>query len=135
MVVRLGRTDVKSANDRYANLETNYLLQRLESYDGIVIVTTNLGAQIDPAFRRRMDVVVRFHLPDAEQRWRLWQLHLQADHLVDGVTLEEASVRYPLTGGQIRNAALYAALGALARGGRESVVIHLLRHARPRRSG
>jgi hypothetical protein len=112
------RTDVRSSNDRYSNLETNYLLQRLESYDGIVIVTTNLGAQIDPAFRRRMDVVARFHLPDAEQRWRLWQLHLPAGHTVDSAALEEASVRYALSGGQIRNAALYAALAALARGGR-----------------
>jgi hypothetical protein len=112
------RTDVKSSNDRYANLETNYLLQRLDNYDGIVIVTTNLGGQIDPAFRRRMDVVARFHLPDPEQRWRLWQLHLPAGHAVDGAVLEEASVRYALTGGQIRNAALYATLAALARGGR-----------------
>jgi hypothetical protein len=109
------RTDVRSANDRYANLETNYLLQRLETYDGIVIVTTNLGAQIDPAFRRRMDIVTRFHLPDAEQRWRLWQLHLPADHVLDAATLEEVSLRYALTGGQVRNAALYAAVGAIAR--------------------
>ena len=112
------RTDVKSANDRYANLETNYLLQRLESFDGIVIVTTNLGAQVDPAFRRRMDVVVRFHLSDAEQRWRRWQRNLSPVFPVDEVTLEEASVRYTLTGGQIRNAALYAALAALPRDGR-----------------
>ena len=81
------RTEVRSSNDRYANLETNYLLQRLETYDGIAIVTTNLGAQIDPAFRRRMDVVARFHLPDAEQRWRLWQIHLRREHQVDAASL------------------------------------------------
>ena len=57
------RTNVKSANDRYANLETNYLLQRLEHYSGIVVVTTNAGHAIDSAFRRRMDSVVKFHLP------------------------------------------------------------------------
>ena len=112
------RTDVRSSNDRYANLETNYLLQRLESYDGIVIVTTNLGAHIDPAFRRRMDVVARFHLPDAEQRWRLWQLHLPSVHGIAAAAVEEVAVRYALSGGQIRNAALYAALVALERGGR-----------------
>ncbi len=112
------RTDVRSSNDRYANLETNYLLQRLETYDGICIVTTNLGAHIDPAFRRRMDVVARFHLPDAEQRWRLWRLHLPPDHIVDDGTIEEISLRYALSGGQVRNAALYAALSALGRGGR-----------------
>ncbi len=112
------RTDVRSSNDRYANLETNYLLQRLETYDGICIVTTNLGAHIDPAFRRRMDVVARFHLPDAQQRWRLWRLHLPADHAVDAGTIEEISLRYALSGGQVRNAALYAALSAIGRGGR-----------------
>jgi ATPase family associated with various cellular activities (AAA) len=112
------RTDVRSSNDRYANLETNYLLQRLETYDGICIVTTNLGAHIDPAFRRRMDVVARFHLPDAEQRWRLWQLHLPADHALDPGTLEEVALRYSFSGGQVRNAALYAALSAIGRGGR-----------------
>jgi hypothetical protein len=112
------RTDVRSSNDRYANLETNYLLQRLETYDGICIITTNLGAQIDPAFRRRMDVVARFHLPDAEQRWRLWHLHLPPEHAVDPEALEEASVRYALSGGQVRNAALYAVMSALNRGGR-----------------
>ena len=52
------RTEVKSANDRYANLETNFLLQRLEHYQGIVIITTNLSENIDQAFQRRMDVVV-----------------------------------------------------------------------------
>lgn len=112
------RTDIKSSNDRYANLETNYLLQRLETYDGIVIITTNLGAQIDPAFRRRMDVVVKFHLPDAEQRWRLWQLHLPKEHAVDPGTIEEVALRHAMTGGQIRNAMVHAALSALSRGGR-----------------
>jgi hypothetical protein len=111
------RTDVRSANDRYANLETNYLLQRLETYDGICIVTTNLGAQIDPAFRRRMDVVTRFHLPDPEQRWRLWNLHLPPEHRLERETIEEAALRYSLSGGQIRNAALYAALSAIGRQG------------------
>jgi SpoVK/Ycf46/Vps4 family AAA+-type ATPase len=112
------RTDVRSSNDRYANLETSYLLQRLETYDGICLITTNLGAQIDPAFRRRMDVVARFHLPDAEQRWRLWHLHLPRDHALDAATLEEAAIRYALSGGQVRNAALYSALTAIGRAGR-----------------
>lgn len=112
------RTDVRSANDRYANVETNYLLQRLETYDGIVIITTNLGAQIDPAFRRRMDAVVKFHLPDAEQRWQLWHLHLPKGHAVDGGAIEEIALRHAMSGGQIRNATVHAALSALSRGGR-----------------
>jgi ATPase family protein associated with various cellular activities (AAA) len=109
------RTDVRTANDRYANLETNYLLQRLETYQGIVIVTTNLGAQIDPGFRRRMDVVVKFSAPDAEARWLLWQLHLPPQHVVDDDALQRFAARYQLTGGQIRNAAIYANLQAVHR--------------------
>jgi hypothetical protein len=110
------RTDVKSANDRYANLETNYLLQRLEHYTGIVFITTNAGQSIDSAFRRRMDSVVRFHLPDAEERWQLWLVHLPAGHRVSAEVLEEMALRYQLTGGQIRNACIRAALAALKRG-------------------
>ena len=76
------RTDVKSSNDRYANLETNYLLQRLESYQGIVLVTTNAAQNIDSAFQRRMDVVVNFVPPAVDDRWAIWQLHLPADNAV-----------------------------------------------------
>jgi histone H3/H4 len=110
------RTDVKSANDRYANLETNYLLQRLEHYTGIVVVTTNAGQAIDSAFRRRMDAVVKFHLPDAAERWRLWQAHLPLGHDVDPLALEEIAQRYQLTGGQIRNVCVNAALASLSLG-------------------
>ena len=108
------RTDVKSANDRYGNLETNYLLQRLENYTGIFFVTTN-GA-IDSAFRRRMDSVVKFHLPDAAERWRLWQVHLPPGHAVESSALEEVALRYELTGGQIRNVCVHSALLMLDRG-------------------
>ncbi len=111
------RTDVRTSNDRYANLETNYLLQRLETYQGIVVITTNLGGQIDPAFRRRMDVVVKFPVPDAEARWLLWQLHLPPGHAVDEQLLEATASRHQLSGGQIRNAAVYANLLALDDGG------------------
>jgi len=107
------RTDVRTSNDRYANLETNYLLQRLETYQGIVVVTTNLGGQVDPAFRRRMDAVVKFPVPDAEARWLLWRLHLPPGHAIDEETLESIASRHQLSGGQIRNAAVYANLLAL----------------------
>jgi hypothetical protein len=110
------RTDVKSSNDRYANLETNYLLQRLEHYTGIVVVTTNAGQSIDSAFRRRMDSVVKFHLPDASERWHLWRVHLPVDHAVESNALEEIALRYELTGGQIRNVCVNAALAALSAG-------------------
>jgi hypothetical protein len=107
------RTEVKSANDRYANLETNYLLQRLEHYDGVVVVTTNLGENVDPAFQRRMDLVVDFLPPRPEERRRLWDLHLPARHRVDEAFLEAVSGQCVLTGGQIRNAAQLATLLAL----------------------
>jgi hypothetical protein len=107
------RTEVKSANDRYANLETDYLLQKLENYQGIVVVTTNAGENIDRAFQRRMDVVVNFISPRPEERWQIWQLHLPLEHGVDQTYLEEVAIRCAITGGQIRNAALHATLLAL----------------------
>lgn len=111
------RTDVQTSNDRYANLETNFLLQRLESYEGILVVTTNTGDRIDPAFRRRLDVVVEFRAPDAAERWSIWQLHLPPEHAADDGYLDEVAARCQLTGGQIRNAVLHASLLALEDGG------------------
>ena len=111
------RTEVKSANDRYANLETNYLLQRLENYQGIVVVTTNAGQYIDKAFQRRMDVVVNFVPPKVHERRAIWQLHLPQNHAVDRAYLEEVITQCAVTGGQIRNAALHATLLAVDDGG------------------
>src|SRR5262249_44228161 len=112
------RTDVQNANDRYANLETNFLLQRFESYEGILLVTTNASSgHIDSAFERRMDVTVEFHAPDAEERWALWNLHLPQTREVSEEFLAEVASRCEFTGGQIRNATLHAALLALDDGG------------------
>jgi hypothetical protein len=107
------RTDVQTSNDRYANLETNFLLHRLESYEGILVVTTNAGERIDAAFRRRLDVVVDFRVPDAAERWAIWRLHLPPDDAVGGDFLDELAARCQLTGGQIRNAVLHASVLAL----------------------
>ncbi len=112
------RTEVKTANDRYANMETDYLLQKLENYQGIVVITTNAEENIDSAFQRRMDVVVSFIPPREQERLRIWQLHLPDDHEVDYGSLEEAAVRCKMTGGQIRNAGLHASLLALDEGER-----------------
>jgi AAA+ superfamily predicted ATPase len=111
------RTDVRNANDRYANLETNFLLQRLEAFEGVIVVTTNTGDRLDPAFRRRIDVVVEFRAPDAMERWSLWQLHLPRTHMIEPGFLDELAGRCALTGGQIRNATLHAELLALEHGG------------------
>ncbi len=110
------RTNVQTSNDRYANLETNYLLQRLEAFEGILIVTTNAAERIDSAFQRRMDVLVEFRPPEAGERWAIWQSHLPATHAVEPALLREAAARCALTGGQIRNAVLHAALLAATDG-------------------
>jgi hypothetical protein len=89
------RTDVRSANDRYANLETNYLLQRLEHYQGIVLVTTNAAQSIDRAFQRRMDVTVNFSFPQAGERLLIWRLHLPGGHAVPESYLQELAGRCP----------------------------------------
>lgn len=107
------RTDVGSANDRYANLETNYLLQRLESFEGILIVTTNASDRVDSAFQRRMDTVIEFAAPEAEERRQIWNLHLPENNEIDRKLFEETVQRCKLTGGQIRNIALHAASLAL----------------------
>lgn len=111
-----GRTNVSSSTDRYANLETNYLLQRLEVYAGILIVTTNAPERIDSAFARRMDVTLEFPLPDADTRFDLWVAHLAAGNAVSDARLDEVALRCALSGGQIRNAALHATLLALQQG-------------------
>lgn len=112
------RTEVRNANDRYANLETNYLLQRLENYEGIVFITTNAGNRIDTAFTRRLDVIIDFAPPDAPERWLIWQSHLPREDSVSQDYLQEVASRCSMTGGQIRNAALHATLLALGEGGK-----------------
>ncbi len=111
------RTSVQSSNDRYANLETNYLLQRLEEFEGVLIVTTNASARIDSAFQRRMDIVVEFRPPEVAERWAIWQLHLPKQHKIEPVLLREVAARCILSGGQIRNAVLHASLLSLNSGG------------------
>ena len=123
------RTGVQNANDRYANLETNYLLQRLERYDGVLVVTTNAAELIDGAFARRMDATLDFAAPDAPTRHRLWCAHLQPGHRIDAAALQEVALRCALTGGQIRNAALHVALLALE-GGRAAAMEDLARALR-----
>lgn len=111
-----GRTGVANATDRYANLETNFLLQRLEAYAGVLLITTNAADRIDGAFARRLDVTVEFPLPDAATRLDLWQAHLGPGHALADAWLERVARRCALAGGQIRNAALHATLLAIDRG-------------------
>ena len=111
------RTEVSDAHDRYANIETAYLLQRLERFEGVAILATNLRGNLDAAFLRRIDVIVAFAVPDAGMRARLWRLHLpQGAPLAPDVALGALADAYALSGAQIRNAALGAAYLAAAEG-------------------
>ncbi|MCW5808464.1 MAG: ATP-binding protein [Deltaproteobacteria bacterium] len=104
------RTKVQSSVDRYANLEVNYLLQRLDTFEGIAILTTNFGSAIDPAFSRRLTMRVTFPFPDDETREKLWRAHLPAAVPTAGkLDLGALARRFKLSGGYIRNAALRAA--------------------------
>jgi SpoVK/Ycf46/Vps4 family AAA+-type ATPase len=104
------RTEVRSSNDRYANLEVNYLLQRLDSFEGIAILTTNFGTSIDPAFKRRLSMRLCFPFPDEDLRAQLWAAHVTPQIPTAG-KLDFAALarRFPLSGGYIRNSALRAA--------------------------
>ena len=104
------RTDVKSSNDRYANLETNYLLQRLETFTGICLLTSNHESNIDPAFQRRLSLHLRFDVPDEAEREALWRAMLPAAAPVaPGIDFAGLARRFEMTGGYIRNACLRAA--------------------------
>lgn len=111
------RTDTQDAQDRYANLETAYLLQRLERYEGVAVLTTNLRSQLDAAFSRRFEFIVEFPEPEVRVRQALWRLHLpEQAPLAADVDLAELADWYPLSGAQIKNAALAAAFLAAAEG-------------------
>ncbi|ABC63966.1 ATP-binding protein [Erythrobacter litoralis] len=107
------RTDVGSATDRYANMETNFLLQRLEDFRGIILVTTNDGERIDKAFRRRMDAIIPFRLPDQLRRQEILMRQL-GEHDLSQAMIDEVACRCNFTGGQIHNVVLHARLLALA---------------------
>jgi len=109
------RTDVSSSNDRYANLETNFLLQRIESFDGILVVTSNDADRIDPAFSRRMDAVLTFHAPDEIRRHDILR-QLLGEHQAPASLLHDIACRCALSGGQLRNIALHARLLAFDAG-------------------
>lgn len=124
------RTEIKDAHDRYANLETAYLLQRLDHFDGLTVLATNLSHNVDPAFARRMDFVVEFPLPDLRGRQDLWALHLPSDVIDDDVDLDMLARLYPIPGGWIRNAAVGAAFlaaGTHSRIGQQHLVTAIRR--------
>ncbi|MCX3059540.1 ATP-binding protein, partial [Streptomyces beihaiensis] len=104
------RSEVKDAHDRHANIESAYLLQRMESFDGIAVLTTNLRANLDEAFTRRLDVVADFPVPDPAQRLALWERCL-GERLprAEDLDLAFCADRFELAGGSIRACAVTAA--------------------------
>ncbi|HET7505128.1 MAG TPA: ATP-binding protein [Kofleriaceae bacterium] len=112
------RTELKTAQDRFANLEVNYILQRMESFDGVSVLTTNAESSIDPALQRRLNFRIRFPEPEPDERARLWrQLLPPQAGLHDGVDFHALAERFDMTGGYIKNAVVRAAVIA-ARAGR-----------------
>lgn len=111
------RTDVKDSKDRHANQEVSYLLQRIEDYQGLTILATNLKENIDSAFTRRFQNSVEFPVPAPEERLRLWKKGFpQAVQLEETINLPALSKKYELAGGAINNAIAYACLETLHRG-------------------
>ncbi|MER5561280.1 ATP-binding protein [Streptomyces sp. NPDC002506] len=109
------RGEVKSSNDRHANMQSGYLLQRLEAFDGLAVLTTNLRSNIDAAFTRRFDEVVHFESPGPEVRSRLWRSMLGTAAPEDAC-LEALAEHYDLAGGSIRACVESAAFAAAAAG-------------------
>lgn len=112
------RTDVTRAQDRYANLETNLLLQLMESFSGVVLLTTNLKQNIDQAFLRRIMFKVYFETPEPKERERIWRSIMPAEEFAEGIDFPRLAKTFELTGGSIRAAALRAAYRAAAAGSR-----------------
>lgn len=125
------RTKVRDSHDRFANLEVNYLLQRIESFGGVAILTTNFRTSIDPALSRRLAAHIVFRAPDMQERARLWRNMLPARAAVEQpIDFAELARAFPeMTGGNIRNAVLAAAFLAAADGSRLGFR-HLLAAAR-----
>ena len=122
------RSEVKDSHDRYANIEVSYLLQEMEAYRGLAILTTNMKNALDPAFLRRIRFVVQFPFPDAPDRAEIWRRIFPAETPTEHLEIEKLA-RLNVAGGNIRNIALNAAF--LAAGAGEPVRMnHLLRAAR-----
>ncbi|HEY6569136.1 MAG TPA: ATP-binding protein [Candidatus Limnocylindrales bacterium] len=109
------RSEVKDARDRYANVEVAYLLQRMERFDGVAILTTNLRSNVDEAFVRRLDAIIDFPMPEEEHRRLLWERNLAPELPVqDGIDLDFLARRFKISGGNIRNVCVTAAYLAAA---------------------
>lgn len=122
------RTEVKSSNDRYGNLAVNYLLQRLEQYTGVAILTTNKDAALDEALQRRLSLHLHMDIPEADERERLWLSFMpKKAPVVDGIDIRALAEEFELSGGYIKNAAVRAAF--LAANAGTKITMPVLRRA------
>ena len=109
------RSEVKDARDRYANVEVAYLLQRMERFDGLAILTTNLRANVDEAFVRRLDAIIDFPMPEEDHRRHMWARNLTSTlPVAEGIDLDFLARQFRISGGNIRNIAVTAAYLAAA---------------------
>jgi AAA+ superfamily predicted ATPase len=110
------RTQVRDAHDRYANQEVSFLLQRVETYNGLVILASNLASHVDEAFARRFEHLVHFPMPRSNERLLIWRKGLPASATLEpGTDLAQIATRYELSGGMIMNVIRYASLHAISR--------------------
>jgi len=126
------RGEVKDSHDRYANIEVSYLLQRMEAYRGLAILTTNLKSALDAAFHRRLRFIVRFPFPDEAQREAIWRRAFPDATPLDDIDYGRLA-QLQVSGGAARNIALNAAFLA-AEAGENLGMAHLLRAARADRA-
>jgi SpoVK/Ycf46/Vps4 family AAA+-type ATPase len=112
------RTEVSDSHDRYANIETSYLLQKMEEYEGVVILATNLRENMDEAFTRRIRFIVEFPFPDEVSRLKIWQTHFPKEApLTEDIDYKYLSKQFQIAGGNIKNIVLNAAFLAAENGG------------------
>ena len=124
------RSEVRDSHDRYANIEVSYLLQKMEEYEGVAILATNLRQHMDESFVRRLAFAIHFPSPDEESRRRIWAGIWPAElPLASDVNLQALAQRFKLSGGNIKNIALAAAFFAAEDGGQVSMA-HLLQATR-----
>jgi SpoVK/Ycf46/Vps4 family AAA+-type ATPase len=128
------RTQVKDAHDRFANIEIDYLLQRMEQFDGIAILATNRRGDLDTAFVRRIRFIIDFLPPGVPERRRLWTLALPAQapdgrEMLDSIDWDALAQRLDLTGADIKSAALGAAFLARSEGAGTRIAMHHVLHA------
>ncbi len=108
------RSEVKDAHDRYANIEINYLLQRMEDYQGLAVLATNMRQALDEAFLRRLRFLIEFPFPDAAQRAQIWQRSFPVEMPRQDLDIDFLARQFKIAGGNIRNIALNAAFLAAA---------------------